>query len=474
MSDTLAKAERKTGLHSYTSTKEGFLLANREVGNLPAAVSLAASWIWVQALFISTGQAHLNGYVGLAFFTVANVLALIVFAPFAKRLNEKMPDGYTVSGYYRDRFSPRVQKATLFQYATHAIGGFAINVLVGAGLISLITGLPYFQVNLVLAAAAFAYTAWAGLKASIVTDWIMYGLVALCAAVVVPTSIDWAASFDWSAVNFNGLNGVTFTNDPGLALLVSFGIPVSIILLTGPMTEQMYWARGLAVARNPKGNAMKVGLMAAAFFGIIPIAMGFLGFAGATGGVAVEGGIQEAGFGTLRAMIDANAAYAFLLIPYAVIALSGIMSTADSTLNSLGTLAGHDGAMGKDDKTALKRSRAMMAVVTVAVIGIVNIPAMDILWLWFFYGAIRVATWVPTMFALGRADHKVSERAMFWGMVCGFAVGPPQMIYGFISGNAIWQASGVVLALVVSSVILVALSSYDRRRLDPRYVGVEG
>ena len=447
-------------LREYTSTKQGFLLANREVATIPAAVSLAASWIWVQALFVSTGQAHLNGYVGLFYFTFANVLALVIFAPFVKRLVEKVPDGYTVSGYYRDRFSPRVQKATLFQYATHSIGGFAVNVLVGAGLISLITGLPYFWVNLALASVAFVYTAWAGMKASIVTDWMMYLVIVASAAVVVPIAVSWA-TVDFGSLNFTGLNDVSFLNDSGRALFWAFGLPVSIILLSGPMTEQMYWARGMASAKA--GNPFRVAMYAAAFFGFVPLVMGFLGFAGATAGVEVQGGIQQAGFSTLQAMIDANPLYRALLVPYALIAMSGIMSTADSTLSSLGSLFGHDGSQGKSEEQALKRARAAMAVMTVAVVGIVNIPEMDILYLWFFYGAIRVATMVPTMFALGRPDWKVTEPAMFWAMVAGFLVGPPQLVYGFTGAGNAWQASGVVSALVVSSLVLVVVGKVTRK-----------
>lgn len=462
------RTTRRSKLQRYTSTKSGFLLADRQVKTIPAAVSLAASWIWVQALFVSTGQAHLNGYVGLAYFTVANVLALIIFAPFLKRLVEKMPEGYTVSGYYRERFSPRVQKATLFQYATHSIGGFAVNVLVGAGLISLITGWNYVVVNAVLALGAFAYTAWAGMKASIVTDWIMYGLIALSTAVVVPLSVVWAVDVAGSGgLNLNGLNDVTWTNEAGLMLLLTFGIPVSLVLLSGPLTEQMYWARGLASARA--GNPFKVALYAAAFFGAIPLALGFLGFAGATAGVEVEGGIQEAGFSTLSAMVAEQPLFGALLLPYALIALSGIMSTADSTLNSLGTLVGHDGTrrgMGSDAE-AVRRARIAMAVMTVAVIGIVNVPTMDILWLWFFYGAIRISTMVPTMFALGRPDWKVTEPAMFWAMIAGFLVAVPLLTYDFVASAAgspkPWAAAGgVVGAFVLSSLVLVVVSKRTR------------
>lgn len=464
MTDTLTPS-RAEKLQRYTSTKQGFLLADRDVKTLPAAVSLAASWIWVQALFVSTGQAHLNGYVGLFYFTFANVLALVLFAPFLKRLVIKMPEGYTVSGYYRERFSPRVQKATLFQYATHSIGGFAVNVLVGAGLISVITGLNYFAVNLVLALAAFAYTAWAGMKASIVTDWLMYGLIAISTAVVVPMSVFWAMDQVDAGLVFTGLNDVTFTNQAGVMLLLTFGIPVSLILLSGPFTEQMYWARGLASSKT--GNPMKVALYAAAFFGAVPLALGFLGFAGTTAGIAVEGGIQQAGFSTLSAMIEARPAMAILLVPYAIIALSGILSTADSTLNSLGTLVGHDGtAQGRGtDQASVRRARLTMAGMTIAVIGIVNVPQMDILWLWFFYGAIRLSTMIPTMFALARPDWKVTEPAMFWAMIVGFIWAVPLLTYDFIVGQPLASTAGVIGAFALSSLVLVIVSK--RTRVTP-------
>ena len=54
--------------------KVEFLLANRGIGVLPGAMSIAASWIWAPALFIASQKAYEQGIAGLFWFTFPNPL----------------------------------------------------------------------------------------------------------------------------------------------------------------------------------------------------------------------------------------------------------------------------------------------------------------------------------------------------------------------------------------------------------------
>ena len=78
---------------------KGFLLADRNVGLISGSFSMAVSWIWAPAIFICSLQAYQNGLAGIFWFTVPNVLCFFIFAPFALRLRQEMPDGYTFTEY---------------------------------------------------------------------------------------------------------------------------------------------------------------------------------------------------------------------------------------------------------------------------------------------------------------------------------------------------------------------------------------
>ena len=77
-------------------TKEGFLVAGRKVGWFIGSSSIAASWIWAPALFVSVQLAYQKGLAGIFWFTFPNIIALAIFAFLAPKIREKMPDGYTL------------------------------------------------------------------------------------------------------------------------------------------------------------------------------------------------------------------------------------------------------------------------------------------------------------------------------------------------------------------------------------------
>ena len=53
-----------------SNTKKEFLVANREIGTFSGALSVAATWIWAPALFVSATKAYTSGIPGLFWFTV--------------------------------------------------------------------------------------------------------------------------------------------------------------------------------------------------------------------------------------------------------------------------------------------------------------------------------------------------------------------------------------------------------------------
>ena len=65
--------------------------------------SIAASWIWAPALFVSVQLAYQKGLPGIFWFTFPNIIALAIFAFLAPAIRKKMPEGYTLPQYIRYR-----------------------------------------------------------------------------------------------------------------------------------------------------------------------------------------------------------------------------------------------------------------------------------------------------------------------------------------------------------------------------------
>ena len=120
-----------------------FLLASREIGVLPGALSIAASWIWAPALFIASQKAYEQGVAGVFWFTVPNVLALLLFAPLALKIRKVLPKGYTLPQFMRERHGVGVHRLYLIQFFGLQICSFAVQILAGSKLIQLLTGLSF-------------------------------------------------------------------------------------------------------------------------------------------------------------------------------------------------------------------------------------------------------------------------------------------------------------------------------------------
>ena len=98
------------------TSAESFHVADRRIGATVAAMSIAATWIWAPSLFTSSEMAYTRGVPGMFWFLVPNVLCLIIFIPFAKKIRRQYPEGITLTGYMAERYrSPKVKGVYSFQ-----------------------------------------------------------------------------------------------------------------------------------------------------------------------------------------------------------------------------------------------------------------------------------------------------------------------------------------------------------------------
>ncbi|MFQ8761810.1 MAG: sodium:solute symporter family transporter [Intestinimonas sp.] len=156
-------------------------------------MSIAATWIWAPALFTSAEKAYTNGIPGLFWFLVPNILCLLIFVPFGKRMRAQAPEGITLSGYMKQRYhSTSVHGIYLFELSALSVLSTAVQLLAGAKILAAATGWPFWLLTVVLASIAFSYSQYSGIRASVLTDAIQMVFMLGCCALLVP----WALSAD--------------------------------------------------------------------------------------------------------------------------------------------------------------------------------------------------------------------------------------------------------------------------------------
>ena len=430
-----------------SKTNTNFLVADRKVGFMKSGFSTAATWIWAPALFIASQKAYQQGLPGVFWFTVPNILCLCIFAYFAHYLRNKFKNGFTLAQYMNVRHSRRVQILYIISLSALSICQFAVQLLAGGAVVTYLTGIDFTIVTIILTAIALSYSFVSGIRASIMTDVWQMIIILVVVLVVVPLVYVKGGGHEVLVKGIGGISG-EFTNvfDPGVAW--SFGVVVTIGLLAGPFGDQSFWQRAFTTKQN---EVKKSFLLSALVFGVVPIFTSIIGFMGAGLGIDAGNKAQLINIITVSELLPKA-----ILIPFVWMLLSGLVSTLDSGLCAISSIASTD--LNMKAKNKLTRARSGMVLLAIGGIIIANIPDMKILYLFIFYGTLRASTLLPTIYTI--INKKVSETGMFYGICTSLGFGVPVFAFAKFNGLtdlAVWSSIFVVSA---SGVIVYYFTNY--------------
>ena len=461
-------------LRKHKKTKEEFLVANRSMPWLLTAFSMAATWVWAPSMFVASEKAYTQGLAGVFWFVVPTVLTLILFAFFANKMRKLRPDGWTFSDYIREKYSKRCHNLYLIESFGLQTMSFAVQLLAGATIFSKITGISFTATTIVMAVCPLLYTFASGIRSSIVTDfWKMLWIV-----IVLLLGLPIMFSSAGPNALFNGLGGITgdlgsLFSATGIMVALSFGIPTTIGLLSGTFGDQMFWQRVFCV----KADKVKRTMITAAFiFAAVPISLAVFGFFAAGTGLAISD-TQLTNVGAVMAFCPKWFLYLFF-----VLILSGLISTVDSIICAVSSVAGHDVVKrlsmnekwhGRIQKNIflfilfaneVRAARFAMIVVTIIAILIANIPGLTILYLFLLYGTLRSSVMLPTVFAI--LGKRMSERGLFYGILTSMIVGLPIFAYGNFTGNIPMIVFGSLFTILASGIMAVRRKPLQRGSME--------
>ena len=459
---------------NYASIK-GFLVAGRDVKGWLGATSIAASWVWAPALFISSQMAYQKGLAGLFWFVFPNIIALLLYIFLAPKIREKLPYGYTLPQWIRFRLqSEKVHKIYLFPYFFYQLMAVVVQLFVGGNLVSLLTGIPLINAMIIMASTVLIYTSISGLESSFVTDFVQMFFIILAIFIVVPWSIHAAGGMTVLISGFGGVTG-NFRNvfDPSVAF--SFGIVTSIGLISGAISDQQYWQRAFAIKKK---NLISSFVFGAIIFAIVPLLLSSLGFLAANESLSISlpAGVDASMIGVASvSKLLPN----FGIVLFVFMLISALYSTLDSGLIAASSLYVTDVVKYSDNekkllikidkneeltneekllakrlnKRGVKNSRKAMLYLTVlgllVSLGINYFPGLELKHLWWIFNTVAACVIVPTVLSL-YYDH-LDDRGVFWGVLVSFFVGLPLFVYGNIIDNAKWIVGSSIFIICVST-----------------------
>ncbi|MDO5397172.1 MAG: hypothetical protein Q4G33_04510 [bacterium] len=436
------------GIAAVSSRKNAsvrnFNVADGNVGKIISMLSIAATWIWAPALFTSAEKAYTSGIAGLFWFLVPNVVCLMIFAPFALYIRKQFPQGMTISGYMGNKYdSKRVRNVYLFQTGALSILSTAVQLLAGGKVLSMITDLPYTLVVLILAVGGFLCAAFSGIKGSIITDAVQFILIAVSAVGMLlgVTHINGVGSI------VNGLGGASgafksLFDKNGMEVFLGFGLSSTIGLLSGPFGDQAFWQRAFSIKGEKIKSSFIVGAM---LFGLVPLIIGIIGFAAAGAGYATTD------TGTLTFNFIAATLPSWVIVPFVLMMLSGLLSTVDSNMCAISSLS-----TDMFDSEELSTGRSCMIIASMLAVAVAHIPGLTVTHLFLFYGTLRASTMLPTIMTL-RGVH-LSERGIFTGIILSLCIGLPLFAYGNIANDNLYKVIGSLATLLISGLAAVCMS----------------
>ncbi len=430
--------------NGLSKTKSEFLVANREISKYPAAFSIAATWIWAPALFIASQKAYTQGWVGVFWFTVPNILCLIIFAYFADMVRKKIPQGFTLSGFIQEKYkSKRLQGVYIFQLIGLSICSFAVQLLAGGLIISNLTGISFLTVTSLLSLIPLAYSLFSGIKASITTDYLQMIIIGLIGFIAVPWVIIEAGGLSTIASGFYGHSGkfTSLFSGDGLSVFWAFGIPVTIGLMSGPFGDQSFWQRAFSVKKDCVKSSFITGAL---IFGVVPLLLSLLGFVAAGVKLQVES-VQLVNMETVLHFLPQ-----WVAVPFTYMLLSGLISTIDSNICSFSSIMGHDLNKGN---FSIKKLRIAMIVFSMCALIIANIPNMKILYLFLFYGTLRSSTLLPTIISI--LYEKISETGVYYGILLAITIGLPVFAYGNFYNMLGMKLAGCLFTVLFPAIAII-------------------
>lgn len=466
-----------------TSVVENFLVAERRVNWFLGGSSIAASWIWAPAVFVSTLFAYQYGLAGLFWFTVPNMAALGIFAFLAPRIREKMPYGYTLPQWIRFRFQDeKVHKLYLYPFFFYQLMSITVQLYAGGNLLALLLGIPVYQATAVvtiamLAAIPLIYSLISGLESSIITDFLQLAFIIVALLVLIPWAIS-TAGIDSVRAGLAGISGSKNIFDPHIAF--SLGIVTSIGLIAGAVSDQQYWQRGFAIK---KGHLRKAFIFGALAFGMVPILLGFLGFIGADPSLAatVPAGVDPSLIGVV---VVSRLLPVWTVFFFVIMLLCALSSTLDSGMNAAASLWTTDvmkytneeqelmlksekGTLLSDkeklakyllDARRLKAARNTMIWLTIlgflVALAVIYIPGFKLQQLWWVFNTVAACVMVPTILSL--YWERLNPKGVFWGVLVAFFVGLPLFIYSNLIDKPVWIVGSALFVVGITLVFCLA------------------
>lgn len=442
----------------YANNLNMFLVSNRSVAFISGALSIAAAWVWAPALFISSQKAFESGLPGIFWFSIPNALALVLIGIFATKLKSYKPDGFTLPEFIKIRLGKRNHLMFIMVILIVQLYSLTLHLTATNLVLTKFTSYSKEVLIILLAIAFYILAVIRGIRSSIFADIVKILFIIVIVLVIMPVVIIKNGGIH---TVLQGIN-VKSTNIFDPAIFLTFGISVSISLLTGAVIDQQLWQRAFSIKNGSEKKAFVFGSL---IFLIIPLGLSCFGFIAAAKGLVPKSS-QLVGYEIITNSLPfiGVALFVFTIILTMIAAGSSALCAASSicAVDIYGSYLNK----ASSEKQRLKVGRISIMIILVIATLIAFIPNIQLLYLLLLIGAIRSALLAPAYFAIFKKN--LSPRGTFYGMLIGIIIGLPVFVYGSLAKKPLISSAGSLLTLLTSFIIVMLFN-----KIRPEYFNFE-
>lgn len=380
----------------------------RNGDNVDYASSIAATWIWAPALYVSSQMAHNYGLQGLAWFLIPNVITLLIFGYFAKLVRAKVNDGVSlqsvigIASARQSRLHTSISVVLLLCSTIVQFVGIHI-------LLKDMFGLDKVMSTFISGTIAYFIVRKNGIKSCIINDRVKYTIILVIGFILTA----------YACIENPHISPIQLDTSSSIDLALSFGVITTIGLLSAPYVDNTFWQRAFSI---PKEKVFSTFVLSGLFFLVIPLLFGIIGL------VYTDMGDKT---WQITSAFD-SIGLRFLL---GVAIFVAIISTIDSNLCAISSLYYRhvvDVDMVIDTKDQL---RGAMFLLLTASGGIFVSIDVTITQMFLLYGTIRTCAAVPTILII---LDKYDKSRLFFSTLATVCICCPGYIiaskygYGFI------------------------------------------
>nr|MCU0932720.1 sodium:solute symporter [Serpentinimonas sp.] len=300
-----------------------YLTARNSQGASALGLSFLASGLGAWILFAPPEVGAFVGPIAVAGYAVGAALPFLVLAWCGPAIRRRMPEGRSIGEYAQLRFGTGLRHWVTAISVLYMLCFLTAELTAIGAITGMLSGLPGSWVVVGVAVATLVYTAWGGLRASLVTDrWQAWLLLALLLVVTVVTLNELPADSLASAL----------PKLPSAPLGVSLSVAATLVIAVtaANLFHQGYWQRVWSASSDAALG--RGALLGGAITVLVVAVVGGLGVLAA--GMGKDLGTPPIPFFALLA--DAPG---WLILPTLMLAVALVASSVDTLQNAIVSLA---------------------------------------------------------------------------------------------------------------------------------------